>query len=116
MSAPKRIRWNRFDLAPFPPNTKLITRPGKFSNPFTIASCLENGFADNEEGARRTCVQAFDAWLDGEQPYAGFEPERRARLLTGLPELAGYNLACSCPEGGPCHGDSLLRRAAQVES
>lgn len=108
MTALKRIRWNRFDGQPFPPNTKLITRPGKFSNPFTIAECIAQGFADNEDDARWTCVQAFAWWLDGAREFAGFQPERRARILRDLPELAGMDLACSCPEG-PCHGDVLLR-------
>ncbi len=28
--------------------------------------------------------------------------------VLAVAELAGRDLACWCPEGGPCHGDDLL--------
>ena len=34
MTAPKRIRWTRFDGEPLPANTRLVTRPSRWGNPF----------------------------------------------------------------------------------
>jgi len=40
----------------------------------------------------------------------GFARMRR-RILDGLPDLRGYDLACWCPPGRVCHADTLLELA-----
>lgn len=116
MSVPKRIHWNRFAGKPLPANTRLIARPSRFGNPFTIAGAIEHRYATTETEARDVCVTAFQRWLDGEHKYAGFLPERRQLLLDGLPLIVGMDLACPCPEDQPCHGDVLLAAAARLGS
>ena len=46
-------------------------------------------------------VELHREWLEG-QPV---ELERIRR------NLAGYNLSCDCPQGQPCHADTLLELA-----
>jgi hypothetical protein len=111
--SPQRIHWNRFEGKPLPPNTRLITRPSRWGNPFTIAECIAEGFADNEADARKACIAAYDGWLDGEPEYASVEPERRAWILANLHLLVGMDLACACKPGEPCHGDPLKQRVAR---
>ncbi|MGD9766792.1 MAG: DUF4326 domain-containing protein [Pseudolabrys sp.] len=39
------------------------------------------------------------------------EDRRAVWIMTNLRSVAGYNLACVCPDGCPCHGDVLLKLA-----
>ncbi|WP_328344879.1 DUF4326 domain-containing protein [Micromonospora sp. NBC_00421] len=111
-SPPKRIQRKRVKNWRKPDNTVIVDRTSRWGNPFRADDCIANGFADNEDDARKVCVEAYDGWLDGEPEYASVEPERRARILTDLHLLAGKDLACPCAPGNACHGDSLIRRAA----
>lgn len=83
-----------------PPNTKSVTRPGPFGNPFrptiTTGSLAPASTAD--------CVEVFRQWL--QQDTIGKSVAIRARQ-----ELRGFNLACYCPLGSPCHADVLLELA-----
>jgi hypothetical protein len=94
---PKRIRWNRFD-GPLPTGAKSVMRPSRWGNPFRVvgpAATEKNGLA----------VEQFRLWLMG-------QPELVAR---GRLELTGFDLACNCPLGWPCHADVWLRIAAGGE-
>ena len=85
---------------PLPALTKKITRPSRWGNPFTVADHGQAG-----------AVERHRAWLDGEGPYVirvGTVAYDRARVLYELADLAGYDLACACEPGAPCHGNNLL--------
>lgn len=108
---PKRIQRKRVAGWRKPEGAVIVDRTSRWGNPFTVVSCIAEGFADNEADARKVCVDAYDGWLDGEPEYASVEPERRAWILANLDQLTGRDVVCPCPPGGACHGDPLIRRA-----
>lgn len=111
---PKRIQRKRTKGWRMPAGAVSVARPGLFGNPFTIAACVESGFAADEAEAARVCVDAFRDWLAGDGWAAGMSPDwpkRRATILDGLPLLRGKDLACFCPLDQPCHADVLLELA-----
>ncbi|GGM26751.1 hypothetical protein GCM10011608_09440 [Micromonospora sonchi] len=109
--SPQRIQRKRVAGWRRPDNAVIVDRTSRWGNPFTLADCLDAEVADNEADARKVCVTAYDAWLDGD--YAHVEPARRLRILAELHTLAGKDLACPCEPGLLCHGDVLIRRAAR---
>ncbi|MEU7170359.1 DUF4326 domain-containing protein [Micromonospora tulbaghiae] len=108
---PQRIQRKRTPGWRKPDNTVIVDRTSRWGNPYTVADCIDAMIAETDAEARKVCVQAYDAWLDGEPEYAHVEPNRRAWILANLPTLAGKNLACPCAPGEVCHGDVLIRRA-----
>ncbi|MEV5944652.1 DUF4326 domain-containing protein [Streptomyces sp. NPDC051994] len=119
MSAqPVRIQRRRVKGWRKPDNTVIVTRPSRFGNPFTIAGAIEWLGAETPEQAREDCHMAFRSWVRGsDQWWMGPEAAAtRKRLLDGLHELRGKNLACYCPLPEPgepdhCHAAVLLRLA-----
>ncbi|WP_341719986.1 DUF4326 domain-containing protein [Micromonospora sp. FIMYZ51] len=109
--SPQRIQRKRTRGWSRPDNAVIVDRTSRWGNPFRVADCLDAEVAANEADARKVCVAAFDAWLDGEPEYAHVEPARRERILAELHTLAGKDLACTCAPGLLCHGDVLIRRA-----
>ncbi len=92
---PQRIQRKRTKGWKMPPNTKCVTRPGRYGNPYATA----------EEYRRRLIEEG--AVLNG--CYL-ITPEYIRR------DLRGFNLACFCRPGDPCHADVLLELAnAAVE-
>jgi len=99
---------------------------GHWGNPFTVADCLESGFAETEAGARRVVTETYRDWLTGDMPITPeaegtpWSRERRDWILTHISNLAGKDLACWCrlPAGGEpdwCHASVLLEFAAHPE-
>ena len=88
-SKPIRIQRQRTKGWKKPANTIIVTRPGRWGNPFSVMA----GLTAKEAVAR----------------YRREMPEftREAARL----ELRGKNLACWCPVGSPCHADVLLEIA-----
>lgn len=80
-----------------PGNAVSVCRPGKFGNPFLVT----------EGRTPAEAVLAFRTWLTVDECTAEL-PDRKKRLLDGIAELAGKDLACYCPLGSPCHADVLL--------
>lgn len=113
--APSRVQRRRTAGWRKPDNTVIVTRPSRFGNPFTIALAYELGYAPfgDTETAHAAAVGAFEEWIRGNRSMWQSEQGDRARqrILDGLPELRGKNLACWCPEDQPCHADVLLRLA-----
>jgi hypothetical protein len=94
----KRVQVRRGQ--PLPALTKKITRPSRWGNPFTVA-----------EHGQAAAVERHRAWLAGEGPWVirvGNVAYDRARVLVEVADLGGYDLACACDLGTPCHGDTLL--------
>jgi hypothetical protein len=111
MSTPKRIQRKRVKGWRMPKGAVYVGRPTKWGNPFTVTSCIENGFTSSDAVARKMCADEFRQWLrHGDIGWAYGEPLRQ-RMLADLPELHGRDLACWCLLDGPCHADVLLELA-----
>ncbi|MET3925586.1 DUF4326 domain-containing protein [Devosia sp. 2618] len=111
---PDRIQLSRQKGWRMPLNTISVARPGKFGNPFTVASLRETGIRLTEEQMRSRVVDSFRRWLEGSsRDWMGPESDAaRAAMLAALSELRGKNLACWCKlHGQPCHADVLLEKA-----
>lgn len=90
----KRVQILRGQMLPV--LTKKIGRPSRWGNPFTVAEYGQAG-----------AVERHRDWLAGEGPWVIGRYDR-ARVLYELRDLGGYDLACACEPGEPCHGDTLL--------
>lgn len=96
----------------------------------TAFASIETSEAFYPIGHRREVVEAHKAWLlypiakPGRSPEDPLDPEfieRHGRpapcyhwaqmVLDEIGQLRGKDLACWCPEGGPCHADILLELA-----
>lgn len=118
MNAPTRVQRRRVKGWRKPDNTVIVTRPSRFGNPFTLSGAREWLSAETPEQAREACHMAFRSWVSGSDLW-WMGPEAaatRKRLLDGLPELRGKNLACYCPLPAPgepdhCHAAVLLELA-----
>jgi hypothetical protein len=95
MMKPKRIQRKRTKGWRMPPNTVIVTRPGRFGNHPAARLKLDGQMA----------VDAFRCWVDTQAFDAWKEDARRT--------LRGKNLACWCPIDQPCHADVLLELANQ---
>lgn len=104
-TAPKRIQRRRTKGYRLPPNTKCVTRPGKYGNPFRVGVVGPMGRKPiDAEGA----VGFFTEMLrDPElRAAAGYPSDEEIRR-----DLRGFNLACFCPLTKPCHVSPLLEIA-----
>ena len=79
-----------------PPNTRCVTRPGRFGNPFATA--------DEFRAAMMFCRdhRCVPWWMEAEQG------QRVLWMLDHLQQLAGLNLACFCGLDEDCHAEVLL--------
>jgi len=79
----------------------VVTRPGKWGNPYKTAK----EFREMVKLVRNET-----------RPYA-FGEEKRAviRMIENIGELRGKNLACWCGPDQDCHADTLLEIANQPE-
>jgi hypothetical protein len=125
VTEPVRLRLSRragFDLqtASLAANglpCRVVSRPTRYGNPFVVrrsptglwevrrgASLVDHDFEDRSAAARNA-VKRFRRLLseDGVR-----------RKAAG--ELSGFNLACWCELGEPCHADVLLEFANADES
>ncbi len=92
---PRRVQRLRKAGSKLPDNTVVVTRPGKFGNPFTL-------FDSKNVAERQKVVDQFELWLTSSA--AG-----RLVLVAAKRELRGKNLACWCNLHDVCHADVLLR-------
>ena len=99
---PERIQLSRVKGWRMPPNTIKVDRSTRWGNPWAVGR--------------------FGPWgrtaFDGLGAVGFFEdmlkdPDLRAgtKYPADLSPLRGFNLACWCPIGQPCHADVLLRVA-----
>jgi hypothetical protein len=117
MARPQRIQVSRkrgFDLQAtsralngLP--AKLITRPGKWGNPFTIEETAAR-YGLDKDAAQAKAVDLCGQWLRGTLDPK-LSPGQRPTPELIRAELAGHNLACWCRPGSPCHGDVLIELA-----
>jgi hypothetical protein len=114
---PERIQLSRKKGWRMPDTTINVARPGKWGNPFRVevfgaplAVALyarsitgywtPDGIPDNLIDA------AYEAHMELQS--------RRVRYWLNPRSLRGYNLACWCGLGEPCHGDPLLKLANEA--
>jgi hypothetical protein len=97
-----RIQRRRTAGWRMPAGAVYVGRPTRFGNPFPA-----------DYFGRERAVTLYRQWLAGGD-HLGYANagQRRRRILDGLPELAGRDLACWCPPGEACHADVLLELAA----
>ena len=114
MPRPQRIVLSRragFDLAAtslalngLP--AKVVTRPGRWGNPFSIDQVMASEGLGREAAQARAVALCGD-WLHGRLPpeLSPVPPLQHAEIRDAL---AGHNLACWCRAGTPCHADILI--------
>jgi hypothetical protein len=116
---PSRIKLRRTAGWRKPANTVVVSRPGKWGNPYNAANTPTIGYDEgqaytlSDRERRAVSVELFKTVVDrdgeGEHRY----PDREEIIR----ELAGRNLGCWCDvvdaEGmiGPCHADILMEIA-----
>jgi hypothetical protein len=88
---PKRIQRSRAKGWRKPEGAIIVTRPGRWGNPFSVAQC----------GSSEAAVAMFRRYLNLNPQLA-----KQARE-----ELAGRDLLCWCKPGEPCHADVLIEVA-----
>jgi len=98
----QRIRLSRAKGWRKPENAVVVSRPGRWGNPYVIGT-PENG----GNITRQMAVEHYERALrDG----------RLVRKLEDVRELIGKDLACWCPLDEPCHADVLLKIARRMHS
>ncbi|MFC5802763.1 DUF4326 domain-containing protein [Streptomyces formicae] len=115
-TTPERIQRKR--TAGWSANgAKYVGRGSRWGNPFTVADCLEAGFADSKNEAREVVADQFQRWMNGEldggpgPEGTSWSRDRRDWIRDNAAELRGRDLMCWCPLDGPCHADVLLKLA-----
>lgn len=113
MGEPHRIQLSRAKGWRMPENTVKVARPTRFGNPWTVKAAVEIGY--RPERAQEYCVELYREWLgDDANSLTRMLADSdilRFRILEGLPELRGKNLACFCRLDQACHADVLLELA-----
>jgi hypothetical protein len=117
MAKPQRMQVSRqrgFDLQAASRTlnglpAKLVTRPGKWGNPFTIDDIAKR-YGLDKAAAQVRAVEMAGEWLRGtlEAKLSPGPPPSRDAIRN---ELRGHNLACWCKRGTPCHADVLIELA-----
>lgn len=94
------------------PGAVYVGRPTMWGNPFRAdASASDPDRVAASAAGAHTAAHAYQLWLMGHSALAHIEPERRARILAGLPTLSGATLSCWCRHNEPCHADILIALA-----
>ena len=74
-----------------PENTKKVSRPSRWGNPFKLKQ-------HGGEYTLESSLAKYQSWLD-------IQLEKNIDFLR---PLYGYDLGCFCPLDSPCHADILL--------
>lgn len=117
MPLPQRIVLSRqrgFDLAAASAAlnglpAKVVTRPGRWGNPFSIDDVMASQGLDRAAAQARAVALCGD-WLLGRLPTE-LSPGKAPAIADIRNELGGHNLACWCRAGTPCHADILIEIA-----
>jgi hypothetical protein len=104
-NAPKRIQRKRSRGWRMPEGAVYVGRPGPFGNPFKVEAYWAAGYSGSLEVASQHCVDAYRAWILGQDHWAHSIPLKPPPSVT---QLRGKDLACWCPLGRACHADALL--------
>ena len=105
MTKPIRIQLKRSKGWRLPPNTVVVSRPGKWGNPFIVNSHVKPG---SKHGVAYIAVPTIEDAVECFREHLTHSPALVAMIKM---ELRGKNLACWCKIGQPCHADVLLEVA-----
>ena len=115
---PFRVQRKRTKGYKMPENTKSVTRPHKFGNPYKIG--MHNVWDIKDRETSKSLKDILVA-KNGENKYHTIEDTLlayREKIKASVAmqriikrELVGKNLACFCPLSSPCHADILLEVA-----
>jgi Domain of unknown function (DUF4326) len=86
---------------------KMVTRPGKWGNPFEVKD-LAQRFHLGPEAAHTRAIELHRRWMEGRLDVGldpGISPPAVDEIIAAL---GGHNLACWCKENETCHADLLL--------
>lgn len=119
MGEPRRIQLSRKAGWRKPEGAVVVSRPGKWGNPFTLEWVRLGDGAETltDREARILAVQFFTQWLTNDTYAAAFPvgslTKRRDWMLANLHALAGKDLCCWCPmpadgEVDHCHARVLI--------
>jgi hypothetical protein len=102
----ERIRLSRAKGWRLPANTVVVSRPGKWGNPFVVG----------RDGTQAQCVGLFIQLARGfisfcDTPDVDTQMSAHRRIRRSIASLRGKNLACWCALDKPCHADVLLHLA-----
>lgn len=101
---PERIQRSRKKGWRMPPNTRCVTRPGIFGNPFR-AGMLDGYTAEDAVSDYRRWLLRDPSLRSADNAFGKPPTWEQIQLLRGL------NLACFCSLEKPCHADILLEFA-----
>ncbi len=111
----KRIQRKRTKGWKMPEGAVIVTRPGRFGNPFKVGGwfaldAMGMSYCQAMEGFQD---ERFTLIENAEQAVKMFRQYRSKYRLTPseLAELRGKDLACFCRLDQPCHADVLLEIA-----
>lgn len=110
-SAPVRIQLRRSRGWRMPEGAVKVDRTTPFGNPFRVGV----------DGTREDCVRLHGLLLwrglacVSTRTRVGEQLGHKHWVYRHLHLLRGVSVACWCPEGAPCHGDTLMAMAAAVE-
>lgn len=121
VTTPRRIQLRRTKDWRKPEGAIVVTRPGKWGNPFTVAMAIEAEY----QHPHRAVVANYEMWVKGHAFYQDVYEDGSSRfdrrwVQEHLPDLAGKDLACWRPlvdehgEQFPCHADVLLALVSEV--
>ena len=118
MTRPQRITYQRikgFDLqgksqALNGLPAKMVTRPGKWGNPFEIKDVAKR-FKLEPQAAHDKAIELHRAWMEGSLDTALTHDIEPPPISDIIAELSGHNLACWCKPGETCHADLLIALA-----
>lgn len=100
MSEPKRIQRQRTKGWRMPAGAVYVGRPTRWGNEWAVGETVNLNVGGTPSTFvvhdRQHAVDLFCNW--------------QVKTLS-VHELRGFDLACWCPLGSPCHGDVLLRLA-----
>ena len=82
-------------LQPNPPNSKRVTRPSRWGNPYRVGK------------------EAVDA-AEAVALFRDYIQRNPSMVELAKRELAGFNLGCTCPLDKPCHADVWLEVVNQL--
>ena len=91
---PFRVQLSRKKGFKLPPNTVVVSRPGKWGNAYRIGEDVPG-----LDGVK----------MDAEDAVAFFKFFQLPKM--DVSELRGKNLACWCKLESPCHADALIEVA-----
>ena len=94
MSGPRRFRIANY-FQPKPPNSKRVTRPSRWGNPYRVGK------------------EAVDA-AEAVALFRDYIQRNPSMVELAKRELAGFNLGCTCPLDKPCHADVWLEVVNQL--